>query len=178
MFEKTPLSAIDTELIPNSRLLLKFKDLKVLRPLLSTEHILSSVGLLWVFPEGGQHRGKQTLIVTHCTCIHELPVNTLEQISTCSIQLNMDESSWNDISKQKPRGAHHQPRTEPICTNAFFPPTRRALYFLGIYSITGTEDLLASTNDFLSFRINITHWISRYFADTEFSKNNKYLVPC
>lgn len=47
---------------------------------------------------------------------------------------------------------------------------RRALYFLGIHRLTVTEDLLAPTNEFLSFRINITHWISRYFADTEFSK--------
>lgn len=47
---------------------------------------------------------------------------------------------------------------------------RRALYFLGTHSLSVTEDLLAPANDFLSFRINITHWILRYFADTEFSK--------
>ena len=55
---------------------------------------------------------------------------------------------------------------------------RRALYFLGTHSLSVTEDLLAPTNDFLSFRINITHWILRYFADTEFSKNNKHFRPC
>lgn len=49
-------------------------------------------------------------------------------------------------------------------------PMRRTLYFVGIHSLTVTEDLLAPTNDFLSFRINITRWTSRYLADTEFSQ--------
>lgn len=49
-------------------------------------------------------------------------------------------------------------------------PGRRALYLLGVHSPTITEDLLAPINDFPSFRINTGHWISRYFADTEFSK--------
>lgn len=129
MFEKIPLPATEIEQALNSGLLLKFKDLKELRPLFSSEHILSSVGPLWVFPEGGQHGGKQTLIVTRCTRIHQLPANTLEQISTCSIRLNTDESSWNDISKQKPRSAHPQPRTEPICTNAFFFPREKGSLF-------------------------------------------------
>lgn len=47
---------------------------------------------------------------------------------------------------------------------------RMVLYFLGIHSLTVTEDLLAPTNDFLSLGINTTHWIARYFADTEFSE--------
>lgn len=47
---------------------------------------------------------------------------------------------------------------------------RRALYLLGVHNPAVTEDLLSPINDFPSFRINTGHWISRYFADTEFSK--------
>lgn len=52
----------------------------------------------------------------------------------------------------------------------FLPHEKGSLFSWNTYSLTVTEDLLTPTNDFLSFGINITHWILRYFADTEVSK--------
>lgn len=49
------------------------------------------------------------------------------------------------------------------------PPPWEGLFIFLEYSPTVTEDLLAPITDFLSFRINIRHWLSRYFADTQFS---------
>ena len=74
------------------------------------------------------------------------------------------------LASRSPEVPVPSPQHSLFVQRLFSFPMRRALYFLGTHSLSVTEDLLAPTNDFLSFRINITHWIPRYFADTEFSK--------